>query len=1816
MTGMLDSVCKSISRILEFTIQDEFANATLEQVKVRLDKLDVYYDRFVQTHEKYMERDPAQAVTYDGIAGLAETRYFNAKERLMIKFKELTPAPILVQNEQQPLAVQVNMPYQQHDMKNTWGEFDGTLTKWPGFRDRFTAAIHENENVSPAFKFSYLTKSLTGKAMQTLGEWQLTEGNYMEAWERLKQLYDRKYPICREHLRNFIRLPVIQGTPRANDLQRMSNVTHEVLRQLRAEGIPVDGWDMMIVHMLHERLDHETSRQWELQRDSETPTVKKMLEFLDRQAAALANAVDLRRSRPSDVRVTVKNERASNNSWGNEKNSGKSDSSKKSYPCVACNGDHPLWMCDDFSALNIRSRVNLVERKGLCVNCFKRGHGAENCFQGPCGRCPGRIKHNSLLCPTKEVAKPALTVKMSEGRRKRKAKGKGERDSAKQQRSSEYVHVARLSSSKDLAAINREMEEVDMQMSLLNKREQLLEKRKSVFEQEKDYNVKEAKEINFRKNYERCFKFDLDSNAALLPTVMVKLEANGQILGPVRALLDCGAQPNFITSAFFDKYQLPFLSTTRKMVGIEGKSFGVGKRTVLKVRPWFDSNGYIEEEFWILPRENKWQLTLPNKDSKIRPIQNTFANPMADPEYWNSNEVPVVLNVKVFAKILISVHSHGSDGSVFLDTHLGVVVCGSHGEEINQETGAAMSFIGCTNVEELGDLVKRFWQLDQVSSFTMRTEEEEKVEKIFMDTYSRDYTGRFTVSIPFKDNIGDIGSSREIAYRRFLFLEKRLDRDPELKRQYVNFMREYEQLDHMELVSEPAKPNEILYHIPHHCVTRKFRTVFDASCRTNKGISLNEIQMLGEKLQQDLSIIIMRFRRHRYGIIGDIKMMFRQVRIVKSQWNTQRIFWRENSKEKIKEYWLKVITQGMTASAFLAVRAVIQCARDASKEYPEASKSIQNDLYMDDCTTGASSEKKAIKLARDIDGVLKGGGFEMKKWKSNSRLLVKEMRSEEEESILFVDEEKASVLGLKWLIAQDKFTFSVKTPDVEGDITKRRILACVAQLYDPNGFLSPVTISGKIIIQDLWRLGLDWDEVVSKEIETRFREYWKEIKLLEKFTLDRWIGTAENQKIEIHGFSDASTVAYGAAIYIRVENNDGNVVSTLLVSKTRVAPMKTITVPRLELAAAELLSRMLGELIKAMEFTSVDYTLWTDSQVVLHWIQKIPRNLKTYVANRVSSIQTNTDVKRWKYINTKENPADLLSRGMKPSELINSELWLHGPEWLTSSHEGWPKCVFVPNTAAEAELEFRAFAVTEFIESIQITMRTTKKRVNLIDYVDKLERAINVISYLFKFLSDAKNRPIGRKSKRGNQPSILPTNEHKMKAMKLLLRQEQEQYYNKEITALEASKQIPEKSKIESLKPELIDGLLKVHGRLKNSNLEESMRHPVIVPGGSRLSWLIMDYAHRETKHGGTQVMMQFIRQNYWIPKLRSALRSYLHKCVICVRHNHRTETQMMADLPADRVRAGKPFLHVGVDYAGPIDIKMIDRDGNQIVKQKVWIAVFVCLKTRAIHLDVVTDLTSVAYIACYERFIANRGRCERIYSDNGTAFVGAAKEIKKAMEKWYKTEVFQHLSMKGTEWRFMTPAAPHQGGIYEAAVKSMKHHLIRVIGTRILPFEQLRTLLAQIEAILNSRPLHPLNDDPTDLQALTPGHLLYGEPLVLPLPFVIPEASKAKGIQLWKDRQNMVKTFWDRWHNEYLTTLQERKKWRRESERIQLGQLVLIKSENFPPAQWAMGRIIELHPSKDNLVRSVTIQTAANTLKRPVQKICILPIDTNSADN
>ncbi|XP_055325647.1 uncharacterized protein LOC129579531, partial [Sitodiplosis mosellana] len=414
--------------------------------------------------------------------------------------------------------------------------------------------------------------------------------------------------------------------------------------------------------------------------------------------------------------------------------------------------------------------------------------------------------------------------------------------------------------------------------------------------------------------------------------------------------------------------------------------------------------------------------------------------------------------------------------------------------------------------------------------------------------------------------------------------------------------------------------------------------------------------------------------------------MFNQVKLSKEQWNLQTIWWRENESEPLKEYWLTVVSFGLTSSAYLAVRCVIQAAREAQEIYPEAAKAIENDYYMDDCVTGTHMEQKAIELAKNMDQILKGAGFELRKWKSNNKTVSKAMDSVMEKSMIFSEEDSSTILGLKWLIEKDQFTFIVKSPKIEGKLTKRKIASCVAQLYDPNGYISPVIMIGRKIVQDLWKEKFEWDQEVSKDIQKRWEQFWTDIIQLEKFKINRWIGTSDDCDIQIHGFADASVIGYGTSIYVRVEHLNGKITSSLLISKMRVAPLKTVTIPRLELTAAEMLSRLYEQVKTSIEWNRIPYSLWSDSTITLHWIRKEPHSLKVFAANRVASIQERTNIECWHHVDSSDNPADLVSRGLLPSDLVDNKLWLHGPEWLTKPRSSWPSERFIHKEPPGAEM--------------------------------------------------------------------------------------------------------------------------------------------------------------------------------------------------------------------------------------------------------------------------------------------------------------------------------------------------------------------------------------------------------------------------------------------------------------------------------------------------------------------------------------------------
>ena len=358
-----------------------------------------------------------------------------------------------------------------------------------------------------------------------------------------------------------------------------------------------------------------------------------------------------------------------------------------------------------------------------------------------------------------------------------------------------------------------------------------------------------------------------------------------------------------------------------------------------------------------------------------------------------------------------------------------------------------------------------------------------------------------------------------------------------------------------------------------------------------------------------------------------------------------------------------------------------------------------------------------------------------------------------------------------------------------------------------------------------------------------------------------------------------------------------------------------------------------------------------------------------------------------------------------------------------------------------------------------------------------------------------------------------------------------------------------------------------------------------------------MDHAH-----GGNKLVWCHLRTRYWIFSAKNAIKFELRKCVKCRRHRGETMNQLMAPLPFPRVNPGRAFQNCGVDFAGPFNLRVMKIKSNKL--HKAYFCIFVCMATKAVHLEPVGDLSTEAFLAALDRFAAIRGTPSSLHSDCGTNFVGADKEIRNLFSsQTHKDNLTNHGSPKGITWTFNSPGAPSHGGLWEAGVKSVKYHMKRVVGDRSLTFEEFDTILKRISAFLNSRPLCPITANPDDFDVLTPGHFLIGGPITA-MPKQNITEMKMNRLTRWQLTEQTVQHVWNRWRAEYLTTLQQRWKWQKKGDNISVGDLVVIHEENIPSTQWKLGRVSDLHKGPDNNVRIVTVKTATGMLKRPILKL------------
>lgn len=1276
----------------------------------------------------------------------------------------------------------------------------------------------------------------------------------------------------------------------------------------------------------------------------------------------------------------------------------------------------------------------------------------------------------------------------------------------------------------------------------------------------------------------------------LLSTAYVRAVGSDGKKCDARLLLDNGSTANFISEDLCSKLGVnrhSAFSTT--VTGINNQISNSTQSCNLTIESFYGDYSF-NIDCLILPEITK---RLPSSLINIDHINIPTNIRLADPTFNIPSVIDILVGAEVFWSIIQCTHIDlGKNQPKLCESKLGWIVTGC----ISTKVSHNLKFCNFTKADNTFDLSK-FWELDKIPTKYSLTSEERACEESFNENTFRNSDGRFVVTIPLKANPDVLGDSFHIAKRRFLSLERRFERDLDFKKMYVNFMSEYENLGHM--IEDKDFSFGVNYFLPHHGVTRetstttKLRTVFDASAKTTSGLSLNDIQMVGPVVQDDLLSILLRFRQHRYAVTGDIEKMYRAIELNSSQHSLQRIVFRNNATEPLKTFKLTTLTYGFASASYLATKCLVSLADKVVDD--NVKNSIQRDFYVDDYLSGSDTISGAIKLCKEVSSILSKAKFNLRKWQSNSPEILKETTKNnlQNNNILNIPHSKTSskTLGLIWYCDTDSFSFSINV-NLHTKVTKRNILSVVSQIFDPLGLVGPCVIDAKIIMQSLWVNKCEWDEELSHDLASQWYSFYSTLNHLNKLKIPRWVSCAYNIN-DIHVFTDASEKAYGACLYVRTVDDSGVVTVNLLTAKSRVAPIKPTTTPRLELCAALLGTRLCTKVKESLTIPIRTCRFWCDSTIVLGWLSTSANQLKQFVRNRANEIQESTSGCTWSYVASKENPADILSRGLKADLISSSKLWWSGPPFLLQNQNTWP-CM--PNKRDKQQLPD---ILSNFSNTNEIDKHSTLNQnilTQLIYQHSKLTYLQRIVAYILRFINNLKlkqNKTLGPLTQKELQISL-----------NYIIKAAQIEMFPEEYNLLQSNKSLPRKNRLISLTPFLdSDGLIRVGGRLDNSPYDYNVKHPILLCSKHHFTKILFEMLHKRLLHAGPQLLLANVRQTYWPLGGRNLSKSILKNCVICFRHKAQGTQPIMGQLPAHRTTLEFPFINSSVDYSGPILIA--DRRGRGCKLIKSYLCIFVCLAVKAVHLELVTSLTKESYMAALNRFIARRGKPRTILSDNGTNFIGASNELRALLQN---ADLASSIADEGIEFSFTPPYSPHFNGIAEAAVRSTKNHLTKLLKHANFTYEELYTSLTQIESILNSRPLTPLSDDPLDYCALTPAHFLIGRPL-LSLPHPPLTDIDATRLDHYKRVEQIKQHFWNRFSLEYINLLQQRTKWSTSSGDLKEGALVIIKDKALPPLMWSLGRITQVFPGRDGVTRVAEIKTKRGTVRRAFNNICPLPL-------
>ena len=981
--------------------------------------------------------------------------------------------------------------------------------------------------------------------------------------------------------------------------------------------------------------------------------------------------------------------------------------------------------------------------------------------------------------------------------------------------------------------------------------------------------------------------------------------------------------------------------------------------------------------------------------------------------------------------------------------------------------------------------------------------------------------------------------------------------------------------------------------------------------------------------------------------------MFTRVQLNREDRDVCRFLWRHmETWRQPTVYMHSKISFGRTDASYSAVEVLHTEAERRQDDLPEASKMVREATWTDDTLGSVADVETAIRMRKEIQEIGEGASMEYRKWISNSKEVMqsvpKELRSTASElSIEASEADRAATdlqLGIRWIPAKDVLHFSgFARPDLlqKETFSRRDAASATGFLYDPLGQIVPFTILLKMGFQDICQQNpgpAKWDEPLPLSVKQQWKDWIIQFPELSGIQFPRCVtkgGAVEFR--ELHGFGDASERAVCAAIYLVTYFKDGSIDSNLVLSKAKVAVKGADTIPRMELLASLMTTRLMAHVKKSCGWESIPQWFHTDSTVVLFWTRGTPSTWRAYVYNRLKEVMELSKADEWRWTPTDLQPADLGSRGVTAKELAQSRLWKKGPTFLMDGPDTWPE---QPEHSSVEEAGRRLAAKELRTAALSLVVQVGAQEWNT--FVDRaietfhFEKALRLIARVRKlFLLMAAKKKIRLELTQGEKDRLCTLSDRDMQdAMEECTRLVQINCFQPEIAALRGGTYKPSRSRLGNNITVFLDKRegIRVDGRFQQSGLPFEQKHPLVLPSDNPVTHKIILYIHRSRLHISPEMVLYHSRFFVWVLRgLKTASRVIRKQCIPCKRWTGKPAGAPMGDLPQERLQPSRPFAHCGLDVGGPCTVRLHKTGARKYEKrgrpslqtltatrakeddvptEKAYFLVFTCFATRFLQVELLKDLTADSICEAITRVASSFGKSESFYSDNAQYFRRAKTLVADQVGRQEVAQVRRTLQSAGITWDFAVSRCPHMNGCAELAIRSLKVAIRKVLGGALLTFEELRTVISQAVGFINSRPLATLTED-VSFSPVTPNLLVLGYEPTRPEGLVKPEREQARHLKLrLKHRQAVLDQMWARWKKDYLAQLIQTKKWHTDQGRLKPEDVVLVGSEMSKRVSWPLAKVHELIKGRDGKVRSALIRLGnGTTLKRSLHHLYPLEV-------